>query len=124
MKPNHDELREVTGHTDPLTGAHELQRRGARAVVVSRGEDGMLLLGADGTVRTARTREPLHGNPTGAGDAAVAALAAGLGEGLDTSRLLRRAVAWSAAAVIRPVAGEIDVALAERLMHDLIEGDA
>ena len=57
----------------------------------------------------ARLREPLSGNPTGAGDALVAALAVGLEAADDwPTTAARRAVAWSAAAVRQPVAGEID----------------
>ena len=56
----------------------------------------------------ARLPEPLAGNPTGAGDAAVAAVATLLDAGeQDAAALLRRATAWSAAAVLMPLAGEI-----------------
>src|SRR6478736_701098 len=56
----------------------------------------------------ARLRDPLRGNPTGAGDAMTAALAvdlrdaSGLPVGVDAwAEALRRAVAWSAAAVLQ-----------------------
>src|SRR5690606_15128491 len=57
-----------------------------------------------------RTRldAPLAGNPTGAGDAAVAACAVLMDVGIrDPEQILRRATAWSAAAVLMPLAGEI-----------------
>jgi fructose-1-phosphate kinase PfkB-like protein len=57
----------------------------------------------------ARLDTPLSGNATGAGDAAVAAVASCLATGTDDPVvLLRRAVAWSAAAVAAPLAGELD----------------
>lgn len=56
----------------------------------------------------ARLDTPLAGNPTGAGDAGVAACAVLMGAGIrDPERILRRATAWSAAAVLMPLAGDI-----------------
>jgi len=56
----------------------------------------------------ARLDTPLAGNPTGAGDAAVAACAVLMDAGIrDPEQILRRATAWSAAAVLMPLAGEI-----------------
>ena len=124
VKPNHHELREVTGRADPVDGARELQRRGARTVVVSCGADGLVLLSPDGTVRSARPREPLQGNATGAGDAGVAALARGLVAGDGPRDLLRSAVGWSAAAVLSPVAGDLDPGTVPDLCAAVIEGDA
>ncbi|MDQ0614546.1 fructose-1-phosphate kinase PfkB-like protein [Microbacterium sp. W4I4] len=55
----------------------------------------------------ARLDTPLAGNPTGAGDAAVAACAVLMDAGIrDPEQILRRATAWSAAAVLMPLAGE------------------
>ena len=108
LKPNRDELREATGELDPLAGARALQRAGAGAVVVSLGGDGMVLVQPDGAAVRARLAEPLPGNPTGAGDAAVAAFASCHVDGVeDAASVLRRAVAWSAAAVLEPAAGSI-----------------
>ncbi|MBS1699385.1 MAG: hexose kinase [Actinobacteria bacterium] len=107
LKPNAAELAEATGIADPVAGACELLRRGASLILLSRGADGMLAVTSDEIVR-ARLTEPLAGNPTGAGDAAVAACAVLLAEGeKDPTALLRRATAWSAAAVLMPLAGEI-----------------
>jgi sugar/nucleoside kinase (ribokinase family) len=56
----------------------------------------------------ARLETPLAGNPTGAGDAGVAACAVLMDAGIrDPDRILRRATAWSAAAVLMPLAGDI-----------------
>lgn len=107
LKPNAAELAEATGIADPVAGACELLHRGASLVLVSRGADGMLAVTSEEIVR-ARLAEPLAGNPTGAGDAAVAACAVLLARGVkDPVALLRRATAWSAAAVLMPLAGEI-----------------
>ncbi|MFT4234059.1 MAG: 1-phosphofructokinase family hexose kinase [Microbacterium sp.] len=107
VKPNRDELAEATGLSDPVTGARELLRMGAGTVLVSLGADGMLAVTADALLH-AQLPEALAGNPTGAGDAAVAAVAVLRDAGIiDLTTLLRRAVAWSAAAVLMPLAGDI-----------------
>jgi tagatose 6-phosphate kinase len=106
-KPNTAELVEAVGIPDPVLGAAELRRRGARDVVISAGSDGLMLLTGQGQGWCGRLAEPLHGNPTGAGDAAVAALAAGLAMGATPRYMVQAAVAWSAAAVLQPVAGKV-----------------
>ncbi|MCW3839576.1 PfkB family carbohydrate kinase [Micromonospora yasonensis] len=105
VKPNLDELFAVTGVDDPLRGAEVLRRLGARDVVVSLGADGVLAVPADGPAYRAGLGQRLAGNPTGAGDAAVAAVAAGIERAHGWPRMLGDAVAWSAAAVLNPVAG-------------------
>lgn len=56
----------------------------------------------------ARLDTALAGNPTGAGDAAVAACAVLMDAGIHSpEQILRRATAWSAAAVLMPLAGDI-----------------
>lgn len=107
LKPNRAELVEATGIVDPLAGARALVRRGAGLVLLSLGRDGLCAI-SDDVLLQARLPEPLAGNPTGAGDAAVAAAACLMDAGIhDTERILRRAAAWSAAAVLMPLAGEI-----------------
>lgn len=113
--PNRMELRAATGCTDDGAGVRMLQSWGARDVVVSAGAEGMRAVLADGRSLTAHPGKRLRGNPTGAGDAATAAVAAGLAGGLGWSELLRDAVAWSGAAVLRPVAGDVDPADVARL---------
>ncbi|WP_424937701.1 MULTISPECIES: 1-phosphofructokinase family hexose kinase [Bacteria] len=107
LKPNAAELAEATGIDRPVDGARELLRRGAGLVLLSLGSAGMLAVSAEGIVG-ARLAEPLAGNPTGAGDAAVAACAVLRAEGEDDPEtIIRRATAWSAAAVLMPLAGEV-----------------
>lgn len=124
LKPNHHELIEVTGADDIRSGITSLLEAGCRAVVASLGADGLILGTADGCL-TAGLGRALTGNPTGAGDALVAALAAGLsvsgGADLNASlaQALPSAVAWSGAAVLSPVAGEIDHHVADHLVLEV-----
>ncbi|GAA1229368.1 1-phosphofructokinase family hexose kinase [Kitasatospora nipponensis] len=113
IKPNAAELAAVTGHRDIAAAAAELRALGARAVVVSCGPDGLYALTPQASWR-ATPPERLSGNPTGAGDACVAALAAGLASGTPWPDTLREAVALSAAAVPCPVAGDFDADLYHR----------
>ncbi|WP_354243186.1 PfkB family carbohydrate kinase [Agromyces sp. PvR057] len=120
LKPNGEELTAATGLDDPLAGARILLDLGATLVVVSLGGDGLMLVSRAEGGRPVRARLPrvLRGNATGAGDAAVAAIAATLVEPIafdaDTvpaaearRRLARKAVAWSASAVLAPLAGSL-----------------
>lgn len=102
--------------------ARALVAAGARAAVISDGTNGLVLAHDDLLLRAYLSR-PLSGNPTGAGDALTAALAAdldGIGDlpqGVDAwSAVLRRGVAWSAAAVLQPVAGAVDPDDVDRLL--------
>lgn len=116
LAPNAAELAQLTGAScdEPaaaIGAARELLENGAgtrgpRAVVVTLGERGLAAVTPGGTWH-GRLPGPLAGNPTGAGDAAVAALIAGLVADQDWSAIVRAAVAASAAAVLSPVAGEI-----------------
>ncbi|MHA6670028.1 1-phosphofructokinase family hexose kinase [Homoserinimonas sp. A447] len=110
LKPNRRELAESLDSADPVAGAKHLLSLGACLVFVSLGEDGMIAVSADspGVVWSARLPQPMRGNPTGAGDAAVAAIAFALADQLsDPADILRRAAACGAAAVLMPQAGEI-----------------
>jgi tagatose 6-phosphate kinase len=112
VKPNAAELTETTGIADPVAAARVLRERGARAVVASLGADGLIAVTNQGSWRV-RAPESLRGNPTGAGDACVAALAGG--HALDWPARLTEAVAVSAAAVPCPLAGEVDLDTYARL---------
>ncbi|MFB7721890.1 MULTISPECIES: hexose kinase [unclassified Nocardia] len=122
LTPNTEELERLTGRPattvpEVLAAVDPLIADGAGAVIVTRGGAGMIAVTAN-RAWSAALPEPLAGNPTGAGDAAVAAIIAGLA-GTRTPNwpaLLTDAVATSAAAVVIPVAGEIDRVLRDRLM--------
>lgn len=106
VKVNRDEI----GAGDPLEAARGL---GARNVVVSLGADGLVAVTEEGEFRAAAP-EVVTGNPIGAGDAASAALVAGLVAGTPWAERLADAAALSAAAVHAPVAGSFDAAAYER----------
>lgn len=107
VKPNADELAQLTGAREPLRAARDARRRGAHSVIASLGADGMLAVTPDGVWR-ACPPAAVQGNPTGAGDSAVAGLLSGLVEGLSWPDRLTRAVALSTATVLAPAAGEFD----------------
>ncbi len=112
VKPNLAELAAVTQSElgtigEVLDAADLLRDAGAGAVVVSRGARGLLASTVDGMYRVAPP-EPVAGNPTGAGDAAVAALARGLSRQDRWPEILADTVSLSAAAAATPLAGTVD----------------
>jgi len=127
LMPNVDELETLSGERPQTPGeaavlATHLLRgdsgRAPEAVVVTLGEQGAVAVTATGSV-AARPVERVSGNTTGAGDAACAAVAralanAGSVHAVDLRALVADAVAVSSAAVLRPVAGEIDLETALR----------
>ncbi|MEV0972554.1 1-phosphofructokinase family hexose kinase [Microtetraspora glauca] len=119
-KPNAAELARVAGPGPVEEAARQLLAAGPAAVVVSRGADGLLGVtpGGSWTVRPPRR---LSGNPTGAGDAVAAALArALLSPGpVDWPRALADAAAMSAAAVLSPVAGDIDLTAYREFLQEI-----
>jgi 1-phosphofructokinase family hexose kinase len=103
VKPNVDELAEVTGTQirspgAAIAAARELLARGAGCVVVSMGADGALLVSPDGTWH-ASAGAPRVRSTVGAGDALLAGFLAGGGTGEGA---LREAVLWATAAVGAP----------------------
>ncbi|MEU9318989.1 1-phosphofructokinase family hexose kinase [Streptomyces sp. NPDC048295] len=115
IKPNADELAQLTGSREPMRATRDARRRGAHGVIASLGPDGMLAVTPDGTWQ-AKPPAKVLGNPTGAGDSAVAGLLSGLVEGLSWPDRLRRAVALSTATVLSPTAGDFDRAAYEELL--------
>ena len=107
-----------------VEGARRLVAMGARAAVITDGADGMVAVAGERAWR-ALPVERVTGNPTGAGDACTAVVAMAVAEGNeDWPSVLRAAVAASAAAVLTPVAGDIDSEAYERWLpqvavHDL-----
>lgn len=110
LKPNHHELAQATGLDSLPEGAAVLLAAGAQHVYVSAGEEGLFHFSASspGQWRSARLGQPLVGNPTGAGDSVVAAIAVGLDRHEDhATQILPRAAAWSASTVLMPTAGRL-----------------
>jgi tagatose 6-phosphate kinase len=111
VKPNEHELAELAGLVAPVSvpaaiaAAGKLLTCGAQSAVISLGPRGLLgVLPGSALLATPPTE---HGNPVGAGDAALAALVAGYLSGQPWPDRLRRAAAMSAAAVRQPVAGVV-----------------
>lgn len=124
IKPNVDELAELTGSHDPLRATQDARRRGAHTVVASLGPGGLLAVTPEGRWH-ATPPAPVRGNPTGAGDSAVAALLSGLVEELPWPERLSRAVALSAATVRSATAGEFDRTAYEELLGRIsVNGEA
>jgi 1-phosphofructokinase len=103
VKPNADELAEVTGTTlrtigDVLDAAEQVRARGVGTVVVSLGSDGAVLVG-DGGAWHATTPPIAVRSTVGAGDSVVAGLLSADHLGPDA---LARGVAFGAAAAQLP----------------------
>ncbi|TWD79202.1 tagatose 6-phosphate kinase [Kribbella amoyensis] len=116
VRSNAAELRDALGDDVSVeSGARRLTELGAAAAVITDGPHGMVAASHKGTWR-ALPVEQVSGNPTGAGDACTAVVAAAVAEAPepDWSLVLQSAVAASAAAVLTPVAGDIDLAAYRR----------
>ncbi|WP_433479130.1 1-phosphofructokinase [Spirillospora sp. CA-142024] len=103
IKPNREELAEAAGGpvdtvADAVEAAGELRARGARAVLVSLGAEGAVLVDDDG-VLTGEAPVARPRSTVGAGDALLAGF---LAAGARGSRALAEALAWGAAAVRMP----------------------
>lgn len=129
VSPNLSELRRLTGgmpigtEAEVLAAVAALRQRGARAVLVTLGARGAILVDEDGGVH----RQPALAVPgglavdeTGAGDCFRAAFALALVEGRAPAECLRRAAAAGAIAVSRlgavpsiPSRAEVDALLAQ-----------
>lgn len=110
--PNLEELARLVGQAvesvDVVKSARRLSQDSGASVVVTLGHQGMVAATADECWHASAPRE-VRGNPTGAGDAAAAAIIRGLVRGEPWQEILGDAVAVSAAAVALPVAGEVDL---------------
>jgi tagatose 6-phosphate kinase len=110
VRSNAAELREALGDLSVEEGARQLVAAGATAAVITDGASGMVAASNQGVWR-ALPVERVAGNPTGAGDACTAVVAAAVAGSAepDWPVVLKSAVAASAAAVLTPVAGDIDL---------------
>lgn len=113
LTPNLDELVRLLSlplrpdSLDVAAEARTLARLNRAPVVVTLGSAGMIA--SDGERCWHAVAPQVEGNPTGAGDAAAAAVMRGLVAGEPWPVILAEAVALSAAAVLAPVAGEVDL---------------
>lgn len=103
LKPNTDELAEAIGRYpatlgDALAGGEALRRAGARAVLVSLGPDGALLVDESGALHGEAPIEKTA-STVGAGDALLAGF---LSAGARGRHALAEGLAWAAAACQLP----------------------
>jgi 1-phosphofructokinase len=129
VKPNRDELAEVTGVrlstiADVVEAACRLRDRGVGAVLASLGADGAVLVDDDGAIHgQTPVVSPL--SSVGAGDAMLAGFLAGGGAG---AKALTEGLAWGAAAVLQPGSGmpspaDIDLAAVRLERHETTRRD-
>ena len=122
VKVNVAEMASATGADDVEAGAQALRDAGAQTVVITDGPAGLTCFSAQGALR-AVAPEVGTGNPTGAGDAVSAALAAGMIDDMPWADRISAAAALSAAAVAAPLAGSFDPDAYRRLrqrVHSIV----
>ena len=117
VKPNAEEAARATGAQDPAEAAARLCALGAAAAVVTAGPDGLFGRTAEGLAWHTPAPRRVQGNPTGAGDAATAALARALADRAPWPQATADAAALAAAAVAAPLAGDYDPDLYRELTH-------
>jgi 1-phosphofructokinase len=103
LKPNADELRQVTGVNpetigDVVLASEQLRSKGVGVVLASLGPSGAVLVGAGGPVH-AESDVLVPRSTVGAGDALLAGFLAAGGDGAEA---LAEGVAWGAAACVLP----------------------
>lgn len=120
IKPNVDQLRPLygLGHhpktADLLGVADDLRAKGAEAVVLSMGEDGALVVGADGAWRV--TPPPVEAVvEAGAGDCMIGGIAVGIERGRSLVDATQLGAAAGAAKVMRHGLGSCKRPVTERL---------
>lgn len=127
VKPNREELAEVTGTKvitlgDAISAAGKLRSLGAAAVLGSLGADGAILVDAHGTLHgEARMETPC--STVGAGDAMLAGYLSASG---DRRTALASALAWGAAATALPgsrMPAPDDVAAVTVAVHAYLDRD-
>jgi tagatose 6-phosphate kinase len=121
VKVNTDELTGVMPRSDVEAAAADLLNLGPGAVVITEGAEGLLAVTSGGRWR-AQPPAAITGNPTGAGDAASAALILGELQGSSWPDRLADAAALSAAAVSAWVAGAFDPNIYARLREQIPPG--
>ncbi len=112
IKPNHIELGEMFGKVlisdeEILLYAHELQRMGARNVLVSMAGDGAILFDEQGGIHKQPGLRGKVVNSVGAGDSMVAGFVAGAEKGYDDA--LKLGTACGAATAFSEGLGERDL---------------
>jgi fructose-1-phosphate kinase PfkB-like protein len=122
LKINQFEAGELVGQhlTSPaqaIAGAAELQRRGAKAVVITLGKQGAVGLTAEGQSFAWAAPEVAAICPTGSGDCLFAGIAAGLVRGQPLPEAVRMGIAAGAANTLQIGAGRFDFAQVQQLFE-------
>ncbi len=107
VTPNETEAATLTGITvvtedDALAAARDLVRRGARNALITLGEKGALLHGAEGTFMVPAFKVPRVVDTTGAGDAFNGGFAVALAEGRSAEAAVRFGCATAGLSVQKP----------------------
>ena len=124
IKPNRDELAEVTGidiksEPDALRAIRALERYGIENIALSLGAEGSIVRFGDGqTLRAIPPEVPVR-NQAGCGDAFLAGLALGFSRGWEAERMLRLATAVSAATAASPLTVGFDKEYADLLLEQV-----
>jgi ribokinase len=107
VTPNETEAATLTGlkvetEDDALAAARDLVRRGARNALITLGEKGALLHGAEGTFMVPAFKVPRVVDTTGAGDAFNGGFAVALAEGKPAAEAVRFGCATAGLSVQKP----------------------
>lgn len=124
IKPNIDELRELTGNSLNSRGkvvqaAQRLLQRGIETVIISMGERGALFVEADHVV-LARPPEVKVRSTVGAGDAMVSGTVAGKINGLPLDECARLATAFSLSAITQVGSGLPSLAAVDNFKRQVV----
>ena len=114
VKLNAAEAAHATALDDARAAAKELQRRSGGAAIVTRGEQGAVLVSPEGDVLEGRTATA-GPYPVGSGDAFLAGLVVALDRGGGWPEAFRAALGAGAANAELPGAGRLDRGRAEEL---------
>lgn len=124
VKPNRDELRGLLqtddcGMDQSIEAAKRLHARGIPYVVLSMGEEGALMVCAEGVFRGTPPAVTAV-NTVGCGDAMIAAFAVALYRDYKPQEMLRYALAVSAASAMHPATGGVDPKTAHALLQEAV----
>lgn len=123
LKPNSDEAAQALGRpvitdADHYEAARSLRKMGVQVVLLTRGEDGLVLAMNDDVLLA--SPPPVEArSPVAAGDSALSGLLWALVEGCDIAEAARRAVACGTGAAMQEGSGVGDRALVDELRRQV-----
>ena len=118
VKINDVELLATVGGDNLIEGCRELMRRGAQAVLVTRGSKTAFFVNGSETLEIFPPKINAV-NPVGSGDAVTAGLAVALNDGLSIKEALVLGMSCGAANALNLVSGLIKPVDAERLRYEI-----